>query len=690
MENVDNLLQRALNQHEAGNLPAAESLYHELLDMQSGQIEAMYLLGILYLQQGNLDLALEYMYKTLLLNPDHATAHGYLGTILKKQGEYKKSLESYKRAIMLNPSYVQAHGNLASLYYVLGRKERAIESYREAISLKPDYFEAYVNLGVILQELRRYNEAVKCYRKALQIKPHRPEIYNNMAVVMKEKRVLDKAEEWCHRSLQLRPDYAEAHVNLGLILQEQGKHEGAIESYTKALHIEPDNTKALTNLGSLFKERRRLDEAIACCNQAISLRPDNADAYNNLGTCYQEQGRLDEAVPCYEEAIGINSRHAMAYGNLGMVLKDLGRNEEALECCQRAITLEPDNVCLQNNMGASLQSVGRLDEAIISYEKAITLKPDYAEAHMNRAFVLLLSERYVEGWAEYEWRLQTREYGLRTFHQPQWGGLSLKGRSILVHAEQGYGDTIQFVRYLPLVKEMGGYTVFECKEDLMHLLKNCVGIDKIVERTPNNETSEQFDFQVPLMSLPGLFGTEGNNIPSNVPYISLDPDLVTQCHARLVHDQNFRVGLVWAGNPHNRKDRIRSLSLEDYACLADVAGVSFYSLQKGAASEQAHTPPKSMRLNNLEQDLCDFSDTGAVIANLDLVISVDTAVAHLAGAIGKPVWSLLQYDPDWRWLTGRDDTPWYPTMRLFRQARPNDCTSVIEEVKVALIEETTR
>ncbi|KAA3595638.1 MAG: tetratricopeptide repeat protein [Candidatus Scalindua sp. AMX11] len=687
MESINNLFQRAFNQHEAGNFSTAVLLYHELLKMQSGHIDAIYLLGILYLQQGDLDKASEYIQKALLLNPEHSTAHNSLGTVLKKQGKYEQSIESYKRAIVLNPAYAMPHSNLASLYHDIGSLDNAIESYKRAVSLKPDYFEGYINLGAVLQEKGRSNEAVEYYRKAIQINPDLPEAYNNMAVALKEGKMFDKAVKCCLRSLELKADYAEAYINLGLVFQEQGNLEKANESYGKALEIEPDNVTALTNLGSLLTEQRRLDEAIFCCQRAISLRPDYAEAHNNLGVCFQVLGRLEEAASCFEKTLEIEHHHIIAHTNLGMTCMDQGRNEEAVEWCQRAVMLKPESAHLHNNLGASLQRIGKLDEAIINYEKAITLKPDYAEAHMNRAFILLMNENFVEGWSEYEWRLLTRDHSLRTFKKPKWDGSSLNGKSILVHAEQGYGDTIQFVRYLPLIKERGGHVIFECNQDLLCLLQNGVAIDRLVERPAVGVTTVQFDFHVPLLSLPGIFGTDSVTIPSNIPYISLDRERVKRWHSRFVHDKNFKIGLVWAGNPHNRKDRIRSCFLEDFATLADVPGVSFYTLQKGAASDQVTDPPKNMVFNNLEKELYDFAETGAAIANLDLVITVDTAVAHLAGAIGKPVWSLIQVDPDWRWLINREDTPWYPSMRLFRQAQPNDWTSVIQAVKKALIRE---
>jgi hypothetical protein len=308
--------------------------------------------------------------------------------------------------------------------------------------------------------------------------------------------------------------------------------------------------------------------------------------------------------------------------------------------------------------------------------------------------VLLLTENFEQGWPEYEWRLRTKNRLFPTLHQPVWDGTPLNGRSILVHAEQGLGDAIQFVRYLPMVRARGGHVIFKCQPDLFRLLRNCKGFDEIIEQIPASESAVQFDVHIFLLSLPGIFNTTLDTIPSEASYITANPNLVTQWQMRLGHNEDFKIGIVWAGSPKHKGDRKRSCSLADFAPLANIPGLVFYSLQKGPASTEACNPPENMKLINLENELNDFTDTAAVIANLDLVISVDTAVVHLAGAIGKTVWTLLPFAPDWRWLQNRDDSPWYPRpnglagragMRLFRQTRPDDWAGVFEQVKKALI-----
>ncbi|MFQ5962995.1 MAG: tetratricopeptide repeat protein [Candidatus Scalinduaceae bacterium] len=464
---------------------------------------------------------------------------------------------------------------------------------------------------------------------------------------------LAAAAQLYQKILDKQPGNIDAIFLLGTLNLQQGNLETATIFLRKAIELKPDHVVAYNNLGTVLQKQRKLDEAVLSFNQAITLKPDYADAYYNLGNAFIEQGKLDEAVNSYRNAISHNPGDAEMYYNLGNVLKEQGK----------------------------------LDEAVGNYRQAIKHKPDFADAHMNMSVALLLAGKLEEGWPEYEWRLCTKDDAPKNFKQPQWDGSPLNGQHILVHAEQGFGDTIHFVRYLPMVKAQGGYVLFECQRGLSKLLENCAGIDEIVERTPDKETTNQFDVHVPLLSLPGIFGTTLDTIPSDIPYITVDPKLVDQWHMRLDHNNDFKIGIVWAGSPKHKKDRYRSCSLADFVPLFNIPDLSFYGLQKGPASVDTLDPPKWVKLTNLGDELNDFADTAAVIANLELVISVDTAVAHLAGAIGKPVWNLLHSAPDWRWLLNRDDSSWYPSMRLFRQTQFYDWIGVFERVKKELLKE---
>ncbi len=551
MENSEDLFQTALKYHQVGNLSAAERWYHKVLEIEPGQVAALFLLGAINLQTGNLDRASTLLEESIALKPDNAEAHNILGAVLQKQGKFDEAINSYENALKREPGRAEIYNNLGTVFIELGRADEAVEKYRHAIVLKPDYAEAYYNLANVLKRERKMDEAIKKYRRAID----------------------------CN------PNYGEAHNNLGVTLKDQGRY----------------------------------DEALVGFQRAISLNPNHAEAHNNCGIVLQEEGRFDEAL--------------------------------------------------------------------VAFDKAIAIRGDYAEAHFNRSMLLLLKGRFAEAWSGYERRLGTQAYGLKTFQQPKWDGSPLKGRSIIVHSEQGFGDTIQFVRYLPLIQSKGGNVIFECWPQLIHLLKDSKGINEIVEKSACGESVKGVDFQIPLLSLPGIFNTTLETIPARVPYIVADPKRVEKWNKRLSGNDFFTIGIVWTGNPENRNICLKkSCALSAFTRLSKISGVKFYSLQKGPASVETENPPDGMDITNLEKELVNFSETAAVIANLDLVISVDTAVAHIAGALDRAVWTLLPYVPDWRWLVDRDDTPWYPSMRLFRQTNRDDWDGVFKRVEQALTE----
>ncbi len=650
---LEDILPEALKQHQTGNLDAAAMLYNKVLEIEPNNINAISLLGTLNLQRGNHNIACMLLKKSLVLKPDNAMAYNNLGSALQTSGRFEEAINNYKRAI----------------------------------ELKPDYDEAYYNLGNTLQVCNLLEEAIVIYKHAIALKPNDADIHNNLANALRKSGKPDEALTSYKQASMLKPYNTEILCNVGAALQEVGNLDEAILNYRKAIRLTPDNAKAHSNLGTALKKQCRLEEAVKSHNRAIALKPDYADAYNNLGSALQSLNRLDEAIASYRKAILLKPHYAEAHYNFGNALKEEKKFDEALVSYKRAITIKPDYAEAHNNLGITLQEQGKFVGAVANYNRAIELKPDYADAHFNRSLMLLLKENFKEGWKGYEWRLRTKDYALRAFQQPMWNGSPLNGKTILVHTEQGLGDIIQFVRYLPIVQAQGGRVIFECLPGLVHLLKNCEGIYKIIERTSSGVNTVQFDVQAPLLSLPGIFNTALDNMPSQRPYIIPHATFVMKWKKRLgVNDKSFKIGLVWASNPDNKKIYLKkSCKLNDFKALSGIPGLSFYSLQKGPASADVHNQPNGMKIVNLSNDLSDFSDTAAVIANLDLVISIDTVVAHLAGAIGKPVWTLLPFVPDWRWLLERDDSPWYPSMRLFRQARMYDWDGVFEQVKKALI-----
>ncbi|MGA2441898.1 MAG: tetratricopeptide repeat-containing glycosyltransferase family protein [Tepidisphaeraceae bacterium] len=494
---------------------------------------------------------------------------------------------------------------------------------------------------------------------------------------------LAEAEAIYRQILAQNPDHIEAMNLLGTLAAQAGRLDAGLELMRRAVRLQPDSAQGYYNIGIALQRKGQLDEAIASYRQAIRLKPDFAEAYNNLGGALQEVGQFDEAIAACRQAIRLKPDHAGAHTNLGNVLTDMGQPDEAIACYRRAVQLKPDLALAHNNLGNALKDVGQLDEAIATCQQAVRINPDYAEAHWNLALALLMRGDFERGLAEYEWRWKVKSMWVApAFSQPQWWGENLGGRTILLFPEQGSGDAIQFVRYVPLVARRGGRVIIACQPELARLFERLPDVAAVVV---SGQPIPPFDVQCSLVGLPRIFATDLNSIPADTPYLTADPTLVEQWSGNLGPTGGpLRVAIAWAGSPRFKANRTRSLNLQQLAPLAAAPGVKFYSLQKGPAGEQAKNPPVGMELVDLGPELNDFADTAAVMSLMDLIITTDTAVPHLAGALARPVWVMLQRVPDWRWLLERDDSPWYPTMRLFRQSSRGDWDTVIRQVVDAL------
>ncbi|MDX1487352.1 MAG: tetratricopeptide repeat-containing glycosyltransferase family protein [Acidiferrobacterales bacterium] len=492
--------------------------------------------------------------------------------------------------------------------------------------------------------------------------------------------------EALYRDILLRdPDQADAWYLLGRIAHEIGQYQNAIALIECAVERKPGVATYRHALGEAFTAMGEHDRAIRAYEEACSRDPQNADAHISRGITLHALGRLDEAIDAFRTATTAQTDYAAAHFNLGNALHEAGRIEEAITAYTKAVELAPDDAEMRNNLGIALIDANRVEEALAAFDQALTLQPEFAGAHMNKGMALLVTGQFTEGWKEYRWRFsamnprRSKEVGAL----PLWDGSNFSGKTLLIEAEQGIGDAIQFIRFLPMLQVLGGRVVLACHSTLRPLLADCPGADEVIDDAPSTISRVRPDLRVSLLDLAGLLGTRVDNIPNQVPYIRADPAPAEDWRKRITQ-QGFQVGLCWAGLPEHRNDRNRSMPLSAFAPLTRIADVSFYSLQKGVAAAQAQQPPAGMPLIDVSTQLNDFADTAALIGNLDLVISVDTAVAHLAGALARPVWTLLPYAPDWRWLLGRDDTPWYPTMRLFRQPRIGDWDTVMEQVATSL------
>jgi tetratricopeptide (TPR) repeat protein len=482
-----------------------------------------------------------------------------------------------------------------------------------------------------------------------------------------------------------QPDDPDALHLLGVLHYQQGQHARAVELIGRAVALCPGAAVIHANLAEVFRALGQFERAADSCRTALRLQPESPGALNNLGLALRGLGRYAEAIEQFRRALALKPDFAEVHNNLGDTLRRQGQLGEATAALEQALRLRPEYAEAHNNLALLRLRQGRMEEALAGFTEAVRLEPGYAEAHCNRGMAWLLLGNLTRGWPEYEWRRRTKGFKQRPFAQPDWDGAPLDGRTVLLYAEQGLGDAIQFVRYAPLVQKQGGEVLVEAPPRLLPLLKSCPGIDGLV---PGGGPLPSFDVQAPLLSLPGLLGTTLGTIPASIPYLWPDPDPVRRWRKQLKPLRGLRVGIAWQGSPTYGEDYLRSIPLGYYAPLARLPGVRLISLQKGPGTEQLAALVGDWGIHDLGPGLDEergaFMDTAAVMACLDLVITSDTAIAHLAGALGVPVWVALPDACDWRWLLERPDSPWYPTMRLFRQRRGGSWDEVFARIAAML------
>jgi tetratricopeptide (TPR) repeat protein len=587
-------------------------------------------------------------------------------------------------------SEIQSALSQAIAHHRAGRLDQAIAAYQQALALAPDEADIHNNLAMAMRQRGRLTEAITEYQTAIKLNPDMAEVHNNLGIALKDVGQIDAAIAAYRRALALKNDMAGAWHNLGFALAHKKEFDQAIEAFEHAIAIDPKMVDAHNNLGGALIEKKRFDQAIASLRRALDLNPNFLLAHTNLGKALLSLGNYDHAVACYRRALELASRSPLAQPtalmnlrcDLAHALVEQGNTTEAVELCRQIIAAQPNFPRAHAVLGGALARMHRHSDAIAAYRRAIALRPNDADVHWTLANELLLFGDYAQGWSEYEWESKTSSSTRwRAFAEPLWDGSELHGKTILLDVDQGFGDTIQFIRYLPLVAQRGGRVLVQCQPALHRLFSNLPEADQVIA---GGQPLPSFDVHCPLPSLPRIFKTELDSIPASVPYLWPDAALVQSWRQRLGNTSAKRVGIVWGGRL--RPDPRRSARLQDLALLAEIPGIELFSLQAGSARAQTASPPPGFHLIDLMDDVHDFADTAALIANLDLVISIDTAVAHLAGALGRPIWIMLPYVPSWRWLLDRTDSPWYPTMRLFRQAFPGDWSGVVQKVSAALRE----
>jgi len=569
-------------------------------------------------------------------------------------------------------------------------------------------------------QARRLPEAEQLCRQILQQQPRQTGAIQLLGLIAHQQGRNDQAMDLLRQAIAVDPVSPDAHYNLGVVLKGSGQLDAAIAAYRQAIFLRPDYAAAHNNLGIALHERGQPEEAVASFRRAIALRPRYAQGHCNLADALQRIGRVDDAIAAYQRAISLEPRYAQAHNNLGNALKDKGQFDDAITAYRAAIRLQPDDAELHSNLGNALADKGQLEEAIAAHRRAIAVHPNSAEFHGNLALALLLSRRFQDGWREYEWRWRSHKAAIpsRNFDQPSWDGAPLETRTILIHEDQGFGDAIQFVRYLPMLAQRGGSVIFQCRSELVRLMHCVNGMDRlrIVARDKLHESSlPPFDVHASLMSLPLLLDMpEPTEELVRPPYIRVEDDLNAAWRQRIGRFEHLKVGLAWAGSPLHPSDARRSIAPAALAPLLR-CGADVYSLQfgperfqltpvafwskprmyiRGSAQLGGYTPSEDAlaprqdvdgsALIDLTAHCSDFLDTAGLISLLDLVVSVDTAVAHLAGAMGTPTWLMVPYAPDWRWQLSRDDSPWYPSIKIFRQLRIGDWDEVIARVAQSL------
>lgn len=570
--------------------------------------------------------------------------------------------------------------NQALTAHQQGQLPEAERGYRYILERAPQHFDALHYFGALKMQQAEYTAGVELIERALTIRSNSPEAMSNLAIGLMRLKRNDEALARLDRSLALSPQQPAAHTNRGLVLAALGRHADAVQAYERALKLHANQVEAYVNLANALRHLGRFDESIAACDRAIALRATYPEAHNNKGLTLNAMRRFEEAIVCYDKAIECRPRYAEAFNNRGNSHNELRQFDAALASYDQALALKPDYAEAQYNRGNTFGAQNRHAEAIAEYDKAIAMQPDHVGAHWNRAISLLLLGHLREGFSEYDWRWQLRNVD-RARHSalPQWDGqTSLAGRRIVLWSEQGLGDTIQFARHASTLAARGAQVILDVQPPLRGLLATLAGAVEI----PENPAEVQADLQCPLLSLPQRLGIDVHNIPAPVPYLAADDARLAQWRARIGNAglrAGLRIAICCSGNIKLDNDRNRSIALARFASLL-TADRKLFLMQKDCREADLAWLAEHPEVGDLRAELVDFRDTAAALSACDLLISVDTSVAHLAGALGRPVWLLLPFVPDWRWMLDRKDSPWYPSMRLYRQQRAGDWDQVMTTV----------
>lgn len=582
-----------------------------------------------------------------------------------------------------NATDTQSREDLAAgfAHHSAGRLNDAAAFYKRILERDPGNAEALHLFGVLSLQQGHASAAVDLIGRAVA-RDGRADWHNNLGEALRAVGRYEDAEASYHRAIALDPSNADAYSNLGAALEALGRLADAEQSYARAIAIDAGHAEARTNLANLLLAGYRTDDAIGHFRRAIASAPHLVAAHCGLGNALRRQTHHADAEAAYRRALAIDPNDTPSLSNLGIALNAQGRTAEALAAYERALAIDPSLAEVYVNIGTAHYEQGDMKKAWAATEKALAINPDLPRAHMNKALIHLVEGDYAQGWEEFRWRLRLPESRAGRFSRPLWDGGDLAGKTILLHAEQGIGDNIMMLRYVPLLAARGAKVILDMPKTVRAVIGGLAGVTHVVA---DGEPLPPFDCHLPLMGLPGAFGTTLDTVPANIPYLSVDEEKVERWRAR-IGDEGFRVGIVWQGSKSYGADRMRSIPLRQFLPLADVPGVRLISLQQKIGLDQLAALPDAKIESFDGVDAEPFSDTPAILMSLDLVVTADSSIGHLAGALGRPVWVALAHMSDWRWQLARTDSPWYPKTRLFRQKTPGDWPGVFAQIAAALSE----
>lgn len=607
------------------------------------------------------------------------------GMAQQQAGDWKGALEHYRAAISNDPANSQALFRAGMAQVQLRRLDLSADLLRRSVTADPGFADAVKALGGVLLSQRNYGEAAEVLERACALSPDSATVHCDLGAAYVALQDLERAAASYTKAIVLKPDFAEAHNKLGNIQRHQGDLERAVLSYKRAARAEPGHAQAWYNLAVTLQVQEEFPKALEAYQRALALEPNNPGAENNMGLVLKAGGRIPEAIAAFRRAIALTPDYVLALTNLGTTLQAENKLEESIEVLLKAIGLAPGDHRAFSNIGNAYVALNRTGDGIAAYRKALELEPGLDEARYNIALARLLTGDLEGGWADYDARLGTKAHKEKyPVGKPRWHlDQKVTGKTVLVYAEQGLGDTLQFVRYIPLLVATGARVVVRVQVALKAFLEHQLGAATVIS---TKDPLPDHDLQCALLSLPGEFGTWLDSVPSKVPYLAAPDSKLAAWRNVFSKAPGLKVGLVWSGNPRHQFDRNRSMPLETVAEMTRGMPAHFFAIQKDFRGTDFEKLAGIPHIHDLSAKVQGFEDTAAIVSALDLVITVDTSVAHLAGALGAKAWVLLAYAPDWRWLLERDDSPWYPSLRLFRQDEIGDWACVVNSVREALTE----